>query len=49
MVVVAGTYFLVGLAKVIFWGPAWVAPDNLRWILYGRPAAYSQQPKADQT
>jgi hypothetical protein len=34
MVVVAGTYFFSGLAKVVFSGPAWMTGGNLRWVLY---------------
>lgn len=34
MVVVAGSYFFAGLAKVVFSGPAWVFSGNLRWALY---------------
>lgn len=34
MVVVAGTYFWSGLAKLVFSGPAWVTGGNLRWVLY---------------
>jgi hypothetical protein len=34
MVVVAGAYFFSGLAKLLHAGPAWVASDNLRWVLY---------------
>jgi hypothetical protein len=41
MVVVAGAYFLSGLAKLLHAGPAWVAGGNLRWVLY---AASDQQP-----
>jgi vitamin K-dependent gamma-carboxylase-like protein len=31
---VAGAYFFTGLRKVLASGPAWVAGDNMRWILY---------------
>ena len=31
---VAGAYFFTGLRKLISSGPAWVASDNMRWILY---------------
>jgi len=41
MVVVAGAYFLSGLAKLLHAGPAWVVGGNLRWVLY---AASDQQP-----
>jgi vitamin K-dependent gamma-carboxylase-like protein len=41
MVVVAGAYFFSGLAKLLHAGPAWVASDNLRWVLY---ASSDQQP-----
>jgi hypothetical protein len=34
MVVVAGAYCCSGLAKLLHAGPAWVASDNLRWVLY---------------
>lgn len=34
MVVVAGAYLFAGLAKVVNSGPAWVASDSMRWILY---------------
>jgi hypothetical protein len=34
MVVVAGAYLFSGLAKLFHAGPAWVASDNLRWVLY---------------
>jgi hypothetical protein len=41
MVVVAGAYCFSGLAKLLHAGPAWVASDNLRWVLY---ASSDQQP-----
>jgi hypothetical protein len=31
---VAGAYFFTGLRKLLASGPAWVASDNMRWILY---------------
>ncbi|HEV8626152.1 MAG TPA: hypothetical protein VG034_16995 [Acidimicrobiia bacterium] len=31
---VAGAYFFSGLRKLLTSGPAWVASDNMRWILY---------------
>ncbi|HEV2894726.1 MAG TPA: hypothetical protein VG411_13295 [Actinomycetota bacterium] len=34
MVVVAGSYFFSGLAKLLHAGPAWVTSGNLRWVLY---------------
>jgi hypothetical protein len=34
MVVVVGSYFFAGLAKVVWSGPAWITGSNLRWILY---------------
>jgi hypothetical protein len=34
MVVVAGAYLFSGLSKLLHAGPAWVASDNLRWVLY---------------
>jgi hypothetical protein len=34
MVVVAGAYFLSGLAKLFHAGPAWAFGGNLRWVLY---------------
>jgi hypothetical protein len=34
MLAVAFTYFFIGVWKVVFSGPAWVASGNLRWILY---------------
>jgi hypothetical protein len=34
MVVVAGSYLFVGLAKLLHSGLAWVLSDNLRWVLY---------------
>ena len=34
MLVVAGAYCFSGLAKLLHAGPAWVASDNLRWVLY---------------
>jgi hypothetical protein len=34
MLVVAGAYCCSGLAKLLHAGPAWVASDNLRWVLY---------------
>jgi hypothetical protein len=40
-VVVAGTYFLTGLAKIEFSGPAWFASDNLRFALYASSDAQS--------
>lgn len=41
MVVVAGAYFLSGLAKLLHAGPGWVTSGNLRWVLY---ASSDQQP-----
>jgi hypothetical protein len=40
-VVVAGSYFFTGLAKVVFSGPAWFASDNLRFALYASSDAQS--------
>ena len=34
LVVATGGYFLTGLAKLVFSGPAWVLSGNLRWVLY---------------
>jgi hypothetical protein len=34
LVVAAGGYFLTGLAKLVFSGPAWFLSGNLRWVLY---------------
>ena len=34
LVVVAGAYFLSGLAKLLHAGPAWAFSGNLRWVLY---------------
>jgi hypothetical protein len=34
LTVVAGSYFFTGLRKLIASGLAWVASDNMRWILY---------------
>ena len=42
MVVVAGSYFFSGLAKLLHAGPAWVASGNLRWVLY---ASSNSQPE----
>ena len=42
MVVVAGSYFFSGLAKLLHAGPAWVASGNIRWVLY---ASSDSQPE----
>jgi hypothetical protein len=42
MVVVAGAYFFVGLAKVVHSGPAWVTSDNLRFVLYASSDAQGE-------
>ena len=34
LTVVAGAYFFTGLRKLVASGLAWVASDNMRWILY---------------
>lgn len=34
LTVVAGAYFFTGLRKLLASGVAWVASDNMRWILY---------------
>lgn len=34
LTVVAGAYFFTGLRKLLASGLAWVASDNMRWILY---------------
>lgn len=34
LVVVAGVYALTGAQKVLHSGPAWVASDNMSWVLY---------------
>lgn len=39
--VVAGSYFFTGFAKVVFSGPAWFASDNLRFALYASSDAQS--------
>ena len=45
MVVVAGSYFFSGLAKLLHAGPAWVASGNLRWVLY---ASSDSQPEPNR-
>ena len=41
MVVVAGAYFFVGFAKLMFSGPAWVTSGNMRWVLYASSDAHA--------
>jgi hypothetical protein len=46
LVVVAGTYFFCGLAKVVSSGPSWVLSDNMRWVLAS--GARSSRPSAPE-
>jgi hypothetical protein len=38
MAMVALTYFIVGVQKLVHSGPAWVTSDNMRWVLYSAAA-----------
>jgi hypothetical protein len=43
---VAGAYFFTGLRKLTVSGIAWVASDNMRWILYAGANGKAKMPEA---
>ena len=46
LTVVAGAYFFSGLRKLLTSGLAWVASDNMRWILYAGADGKAKVPEA---
>jgi len=44
--VVAGAYFFTGFRKLTLSGLAWVASDNMRWILYAGATSHAKLPSA---
>lgn len=46
LTVVAGAYFFTGFRKLVASGLAWVASDNMRWILYAGAGGKSKVPEA---
>jgi hypothetical protein len=46
LTVVAGAYFFTGFRKLLTSGLAWVASDNMRWILYAGAGGKSKVPEA---
>jgi hypothetical protein len=45
LTVVAGSYFFTGLRKLLASGLAWVASDNMRWILYAGASGKAKVPE----